>query len=424
MENRVGVSRGYRAHERGIHCEGSGHAERRNKGESDGGVASGAVEGELGFLDVRELKKYELGCHTVFVDNIPPFVLKGEIFREFWRFGAITDVYVSRKRRKFRQGPFAFIRFREYGDALKAVKWMNGRRWRGKRIHVEMSRYRRNSDTDGGGGGRKRCGNMNLRNDKAVRGSRKIWKLTGRQIEWTCEVVCEEEKENVEAAVTSKKENASKKETQWEMLSRSLLGLSVEPINFLDVEERLLTAWDGLGRIQCRDVGPFRCLLTFESKAIRNEAVTNQVLMYIFDEVKHHWGPVWSLSRRVWVEVMGLSTFAWSEETFRRIALLWGKYVYADNRTEEMKSFTVARFLMDSFEWETIHEWVKAGGCRDDSASRSLVVETPMGLSNRPATEDGLDGCMGMTNVAVNVPPILRRVVWRLMACLMKAAII
>ncbi|MED6109384.1 hypothetical protein PIB30_033080 [Stylosanthes scabra] len=115
---------------------------------------------------------------------------------------------------------------------------------------------------------------------------------------------------------------------------------------------------DGPGIVECRDVDPFRCLISFEYAEIKEEAVSRLSLISVFNEVRHHWGNVWSFSRRVWVEVMGLPTTVWSEETFRTIAEVWGKYVYADDRTEQSWSFSVARFLIDSFEWEWIHEWI------------------------------------------------------------------
>ncbi|MED6160876.1 hypothetical protein PIB30_055337 [Stylosanthes scabra] len=126
-----------------------------------------------------------------------------------------------------------------------------------------------------------------------------------------------------------------------------------------EVESALLRNWHGPGIVECRDVGPYRCLITFESREIRDEAMNNEILTSMFDEVRHHWRLIWSLSRRVWVEVIGLPTLVWSMETFEKIAGLWGKFVLADDRTEHSMSFTVARFMIDSFEWEKINEWVR-----------------------------------------------------------------
>ncbi|MED6161391.1 hypothetical protein PIB30_060321 [Stylosanthes scabra] len=122
-----GVSEWRRASERGKHCEDSGYAGGRNKGESDGRVAPGVLEGKYG--GSSKLKNRELadGCFTVFLDNLPSQVLKGELFKEFWKCGVVTDVYISRKKRRWRHGPFTFIRFSEIGCARRAVSWMNGK---------------------------------------------------------------------------------------------------------------------------------------------------------------------------------------------------------------------------------------------------------------------------------------------------------
>ncbi|MED6217512.1 hypothetical protein PIB30_018322 [Stylosanthes scabra] len=92
-------------------------------------------------------------------------------------------------------------------------------------------------------------------------------------------------------------------QTQSDIMTWSLLGVNVKPIDFAHVESTLLREWDGRGVIECRDIGPFRCLITFESEKIRDEAMENQALLSMFDEVRHHWGTVWSLSRRIWIEV-------------------------------------------------------------------------------------------------------------------------
>ncbi|MED6192685.1 hypothetical protein PIB30_012285 [Stylosanthes scabra] len=45
-------------------------------------------------------------------------------------------------------------------------------------------------------------------------------------------------------------------------------------------------------------------------------------------------------------------------KNIKRITELWGKVVMMDDRTEEAKSFSTARILVDSFQWEMINEWI------------------------------------------------------------------
>ncbi|MED6157602.1 hypothetical protein PIB30_024771 [Stylosanthes scabra] len=116
-------------------------------------------------------------------------------------------------------------------------------------------------------------------------------------------------------------------EEQKQRLQRSLLGVCVKPIELQKIMDYLLEEWKGTGEIEDRDVGPYRCLIMFSTTEIRDEAVKNQLIQSVFDEVQFHWDFFWSLSRR-------------------------------DDRTEESKSFSTARLMIDSFQWHMIHEWV------------------------------------------------------------------
>ncbi|MED6205401.1 hypothetical protein PIB30_017213 [Stylosanthes scabra] len=105
---------------------------------------------------------------------------------------------------------------------------------------------------------------------------------------------------------------------------------------------------------------------------------------------------------------MGLPTIAWSEKTFRNIAELWDKYVYTDDRTEEIQSFSAARFEfgaevysreshLNAAELAYMGEAESKGG----SKSLSLVEETPMAVPTPlAAIGDSEDG--GLNDVAVN----------------------
>ncbi|MED6119136.1 hypothetical protein PIB30_008944 [Stylosanthes scabra] len=89
----------------------------------------------------------------------------------------------------------------------------------------------------------------------------------------------------------------------------------------------LLDEWMDEGEIECRDMGPYRCLISFSSVEIKNRAMEDELLKSIFDEIRPHWDFCGALPR-------------------------------LDDRIEELKSFSTARVLMDSFQWEMIHEWV------------------------------------------------------------------
>ncbi|MED6225032.1 hypothetical protein PIB30_089838, partial [Stylosanthes scabra] len=47
--------------------------------------------------------------------------------------------------------------------------------------------------------------------------------------------------------------------------------------------------------------------------------------------------------------------------------------VQIDDRTEESKSFTTARFIIDCFQWEKVHEWISVKV--DDKVSEVFAKE-------------------------------------------------
>ncbi|MED6113842.1 hypothetical protein PIB30_074621 [Stylosanthes scabra] len=143
-----------------------------------------------------------------------------------------------------------------------------------------------------------------------------------------------------------------------DLLNRSLLGVSIKPIEFRKVMNFLLDEWKGPGEIECRDMRPYRCLITFSSMEIKDGAMEDELLNSVFDELRPHWEFCESLTRRVWIEIMGLPIGLWCTENLNRITKLWGRLIRQDDRIEEKKSFSTARVLLDSFQWEMIHEWI------------------------------------------------------------------
>ncbi|MED6138473.1 hypothetical protein PIB30_074549 [Stylosanthes scabra] len=230
-------------------------------------------------------------------------VTKRELFKLFGRDGYVYDIFVSRKKRWSTNSSFAFVRKQEQ----KVVK-----KW----VAIRKTGH----EGDGNGG--------NVPAMEAV-------KLSG--------------KKEVEVIWSVK---------QKELLQRSLLGMCVEPIKFRRVMNILLDEWKCPGTIECRDVGTYCCLVSFTSVEMRDQAMTNELLLSVFDEVRHHWDFLSSLSRRVWVEIMRLPVNLWCIENFQSISKLWGKFILMDDRTGDPKSFSIARVMLDCFQWEQIHEWI------------------------------------------------------------------
>ncbi|MED6126598.1 hypothetical protein PIB30_079969 [Stylosanthes scabra] len=221
-------------------------------------------------------------------------------------------------------------KFQRYGGAMRAITRLNGKTWSGGELFVTMSKFNKRD--------------ANRQGD-----------LTGKELpkfrqQWI-EVRKSNQNDALEVVIpTMRNEKAvkAKKEIcagwygeQRDRLNRSLLRVCVKPIEFRKVMNRLIDAWMGSGEIECRDVGPYRCLLIFSSPEIKDEAMNNEWILSVFDEVRPHWELFLSLSRRVWVEIMGLPVGLWCTETFNSLAKLWGKMIKMDDRTEESNSFTI-----------------------------------------------------------------------------------
>ncbi|MED6157506.1 hypothetical protein PIB30_023703 [Stylosanthes scabra] len=105
---------------------------------------------------------------------------------------------------------------------------------------------------------------------------------------------------------------------------------------------QLVQRLDSLGeqyrKIECMDLGPKKCILSMDTVELHNRALLDGIFMDIFDEVKEYWRCKWAFSQRVW----GMDA----------------KLVMQDEITEDQKSFSVTRIIIDSFQWEPIQQWL------------------------------------------------------------------
>ncbi|MED6223039.1 hypothetical protein PIB30_070150 [Stylosanthes scabra] len=322
--DREGLSRAER-NERGIHGEVSGFACKSNKGVRVGWDAFGVTEEQSKGRAIKRLNNFKEGVCTIFVDNLPNKVFKGDLFHEFGKDNQVKDVFISRKYRRNKKCLFTFIRFGDIECARWVVARMNERYWRGRKLLIMLSKFRRHGQSNE----RNRWRNMGRYSDKKTnepdngeRGGRyrKVWREVRRRSNGGGN------EENIDASNSAKeKENKMKKEVEGricesrqELLNRSLMGVSRNPIDFKDVQCQLQEKWKGPG------------------------AISSAELLEIFKEVRPHWEFFSSHSRRIWLDVMGLLVQVWCEGTFNNIAKLWGKLIFMDDRTEECMSYSVA----------------------------------------------------------------------------------
>ncbi|MED6113359.1 hypothetical protein PIB30_070036 [Stylosanthes scabra] len=113
-------------------------------------------------------------------------------------------------------------------------------------------------------------------------------------------------------------------EEQRQRILRSIMATRVRPHNVDQLRERLLSEWRGSGPIECRDLGPDKFIITFESLEEKERAAKNPFSCSLFDELRPIWENTICLSRRVWIEIMGMPIQMWSKEAFSKIGVLNG----------------------------------------------------------------------------------------------------
>ncbi|MED6160033.1 hypothetical protein PIB30_047650 [Stylosanthes scabra] len=291
----------------------------------------------------------EQNLHIIFVDNLPERVTKGAMFYAFGFHGNVRDVYISRKQRTKANGPFSFVRYDAREGADRAIEIFNGVRWEGKLIRVKEAKYKILAEN----GGYK----------------------AGRRVQEAAEGSCSQKTNNLENNCEDKFNKGVEKETsirperrkvevmtsikKKEMLNRSIIAESIRPIKFELVVQRFEELSMEYGRLECRDLGPRMCIISFESLDLRDRALQSRFTPEFFEEVRPYECFMWSPSRRIWLELMGLPIHVWSEDTFKRIARgLNGLMVMQHDLTESGASFSVARILIDCYQWKPIQEWI------------------------------------------------------------------
>ncbi|MED6110421.1 hypothetical protein PIB30_042727 [Stylosanthes scabra] len=232
---------------------------------------------------VSKWRDIERSSYSVFVDGLPQETAKGTLFKIFGWASLVTDVYISRKRRKGTNKLFAFVRFDSRGGAERAVTKLNSTFIGTARMAVKLAVFQR----------REMAGNQR-------------WNHRGRD-------------ERSDSTQLRTNEVVMKKEGGKEIPSA--------------VPEKK--------SIKTRDV-----------------ALGHEGLCSLFFELRPQWGFSYMRSRRIWIEVTGVPIYLWSEDIFMKLGKLWGKLVMMNELTDYYLSYTCARILIDSFQWEMIHEWV------------------------------------------------------------------
>ena len=262
-------------------------------------------------------KRLETVSFTVFVDNLPMSMTKSWLWQIFQHEGKVIDIFMSRKKRRTNNKPFAFVRFALLKEAQAAVKNIHRIDIRGCRITVSMAEY-------------KRCNRQGSEPTWRMKGAHQITNTrgereAGRDGRSYRDVVAQkgEKKHEGEKEETDneKKVQNDQEETKYEKtrvvygeddkslleeLERSLIRETLAPTDLELVDMELRQLFWCMNYI--RAMGSYKTLITFSSKAEMEDVLKERrdVLQRYFEEIRPWTIVEVSQTRRTWVECFGL----------------------------------------------------------------------------------------------------------------------
>lgn len=113
-------------------------------------------------------------------------------------------------------------------------------------------------------------------------------------------------------------------------------------------------------------------IVTFQTKAKRNKAVSNQLVKDWFKTFKHWNGDGASLSRLVWLKVRGMPLNVWNLKSFQRICENWGEFITLDEEIVMEESYDIGRMLMVTNYNSKIDQWINILGERQNLQRASV----------------------------------------------------
>ncbi|MED6150381.1 hypothetical protein PIB30_071725 [Stylosanthes scabra] len=129
-----------------------------------------------------------------------------------------------------------------------------------------------------------------------------------------------------------------------ERLNRSLVGETLNPLNFEELSSAVMKDWHTLQEVKMMD--SIKLLMTFDTVANMEEAEKSCYLFNHFIEVRRWTTGEVNRVRRKWLEVTGLPTHGWMRENMMKIGEVWGKVILIQD--DNGKHFNSFRVLVDS----------------------------------------------------------------------------
>ena len=309
-------------------------------------------------------RRLESVTYTVFVDNLPLSMSKSWLWQLFNYEGRVVDVFISHKKRKTCDAPFAFVRFDNLKGAQDAIHNLNGMEVRGCKLTTSMAEYRRHSGrrVEQSKPNVKRGGNIDNGANRTGRSYKDVVIHNMKQ------PAAENDRSEKGPNRNKREENEKYDKTRvvygvgnqqlMEELGRSAIGESVKPVDTQAVEEAVKDIIHSVEKV--RQMGAYKVLLTFNSIKNKDDFLgrDESTLRGYFAEVRNWTMKEVCQTRCTWVECFGVPIHGWCEENFRRIAEQLGTVVQCDNQVAQMSHFNSAKVLIDTCYYPFIQECV------------------------------------------------------------------
>ncbi|MED6114176.1 hypothetical protein PIB30_077730 [Stylosanthes scabra] len=94
--------------------------------------------------------------------------------------------------------------------------------------------------------------------------------------------------------------------SQEDLLKRSIIVELEKEIFFGRVKNQIVEGWKGHGKVECRDLGRYSCLLSFDTIEIRDASLKDPLPMSLFNVLIPQGGLVRTFSSQIWLELVGV----------------------------------------------------------------------------------------------------------------------
>ncbi|MED6147389.1 hypothetical protein PIB30_043605 [Stylosanthes scabra] len=238
----------------------------------------------------------------------------------------------------------------------RAIRELNGREEKGKRLVVKESQFKRDVAVEGNG-----YQNKTNRSREQLGGAKNI---ENREV-----MKFRKEQKSYKSVLLNQKEYERKDKTQerttilgldilpgeikgvadrniMALLGRAIVGESAIPLLAEEVIPSLFRDWHTLMDVKL--MGSFKMLLIFDEVNNMIKALNSSFLLNYFGEIRKWSEYEVNRSRETWIEVFGLPLHAWCEENIHKIASVWGTVIKVEDMSMKKSNLNSVRALVDT----------------------------------------------------------------------------